>query len=46
MITAIGPMNSVNIPQDALIVQADGDFVMPGFIDVHAHWSGNKKVYN
>ncbi|KAF9555565.1 hypothetical protein CPC08DRAFT_820988 [Agrocybe pediades] len=28
------------IPEDATVIEANGGFVTPGFIDVHAHWNG------
>jgi Tol biopolymer transport system component len=37
-ITALGPRGSVNIPEGARIVDVDGMTIMPGIVDVHAHW--------
>jgi len=36
-IEAVGPAAAVRIPTDARIVRLDGKFVVPGFIDMHAH---------
>ncbi|KAH8830826.1 hypothetical protein DL96DRAFT_1594464 [Flagelloscypha sp. PMI_526] len=40
IIEDIGSEASVNIPKGAEIVDVEGGFVVPGFIDVHAHWFG------
>ena len=49
-IVAIGTEADVDIPEDAELVDAAGTWVLPGFIDAHAHlgvheegegWSGN-----
>lgn len=37
-ITAVGPAGSVAVPGDATAVDLRGKFVVPGFIDTHAHW--------
>lgn len=39
---AIGP--SINIPDDAQIIDADGRVVMPAFVDCHTHacWAGDR----
>ncbi|KAH7914053.1 hypothetical protein BJ138DRAFT_1177560 [Hygrophoropsis aurantiaca] len=29
-----------DIPRGATVIDAQGGFVIPGFLDVHAHWSG------
>lgn len=41
-IDAIGP--SLNIPNDAQIIDADGRVVMPAFVDCHTHacWAGDR----
>ncbi|HET7274806.1 MAG TPA: amidohydrolase family protein [Longimicrobiaceae bacterium] len=38
-ITAVGPANEVAIPANAKRVDVSGKYVMPGIIDVHAHYS-------
>ncbi|MBN6034837.1 amidohydrolase [Amycolatopsis sp. 195334CR] len=49
-ITAVGAEADVDVPEDAELVDASGCWVLPGFIDAHAHlgvheegegWSGN-----
>ena len=37
-ITAVGPSGSVAIPQGAREFDYSGKFIVPGFIDTHAHW--------
>lgn len=36
-ITQIGPSGSVNVPNDAQVVDATGKFITPGLWDTHAH---------
>ena len=36
-IIAVGPADQVNIPEGAEVINADGQTIMPGIIDVHAH---------
>ncbi len=37
-ITAVGPSGSVSIPPGATVFDATGKYVVPGFVDTHAHW--------
>lgn len=37
-IVGLGPLGRVKIPGGASIVDLSGRFVIPGFIDTHAHW--------
>ncbi len=37
-ITAVGPRGSVSIPPAARQIDVAGMFIVPGFIDTHAHW--------
>lgn len=39
-IAAIGPSNSVFIPQKTNIVDASGKFLIPGLVDMHVHLTG------
>ena len=36
-ITAVGPPDSVEIPEDAEIIDVSGKTLLPGFVDVHYH---------
>ena len=40
VIQTVGPSGKVEIPDGATVLEAQGSFVVPGFIDVHAHWNG------
>ncbi|KAK0227971.1 hypothetical protein IW262DRAFT_568411 [Armillaria fumosa] len=40
VIQAIGPVDDIPIPEDAVKFNANQGFVIPGFIDVHSHWGG------
>jgi imidazolonepropionase-like amidohydrolase len=49
-IVAVGKDANVDVPEDAEVIDASGSWVLPGFIDAHAHlgvheegegWSGN-----
>jgi len=37
-IVALGPSGTVSIPDDAHRVDVSGRYLVPGFIDTHAHW--------
>ncbi|KAI1784218.1 hypothetical protein LXA43DRAFT_1043367 [Ganoderma leucocontextum] len=39
-IEAIAGVHDFVIPYGATVLDAEGGFVVPGFIDVHAHWNG------
>ncbi|OCH90621.1 hypothetical protein OBBRIDRAFT_887531 [Obba rivulosa] len=39
-IMAVVSMQDAVIPEHAMILDVDGGLVVPGFIDVHAHWNG------
>ncbi len=38
-ILQVGPRGSVEIPEGARLINADGKYLLPGFIDAHAHLS-------
>jgi Tol biopolymer transport system component/imidazolonepropionase-like amidohydrolase len=38
-IKAVGPRTDVKIPEDVTVIRIDGQTVLPGFIDTHAHGS-------
>jgi imidazolonepropionase-like amidohydrolase len=38
-ITAVGPR--ARVPRGAVVIKADGKALLPGFFDVHTHWSPN-----
>jgi Tol biopolymer transport system component len=37
-ISAVGPRGEVTIPAGAREIDATGKYIVPGFIDTHAHW--------
>ena len=39
-IAAVGPSNSVQVPQDARVIDVAGKTIIPGLIDAHAHIRG------
>ncbi|EMD34385.1 hypothetical protein CERSUDRAFT_117254 [Gelatoporia subvermispora B] len=39
-IMAIVNMEDAVVPENAMLLDAEGGLVVPGFIDVHAHWNG------
>jgi hypothetical protein len=43
-IVAIGKHGTIAIPQEAKIVDAMGETIMPGIIDVHAHWTEVRRL--
>ncbi|KAE9398333.1 hypothetical protein BT96DRAFT_957632 [Gymnopus androsaceus JB14] len=45
VIAAIGREEQILIPAGAVTIDALGGFVIPGFIDIHAHWSGYTTRY-
>ncbi|KAJ7581528.1 hypothetical protein C8J56DRAFT_267327 [Mycena floridula] len=45
LIEFVGQDVSVSVPAGATVINADGGFVIPGFIDGHAHYSGYTTRY-
>ena len=43
-IQAVGKRGRVNIPQTATIINMGGKTIMPGIVDIHAHWSIKRSV--
>jgi imidazolonepropionase-like amidohydrolase len=41
IIKAVGPANTIKKPQNAKIIDVQGNFVLPGFIDTHTHLMAN-----
>lgn len=39
-ITAIGPANEVTVPNGAQVIEADGQYLIPGLTDNHSHPAG------
>ncbi|MCZ6888842.1 MAG: amidohydrolase family protein [Gammaproteobacteria bacterium] len=43
-IDAVGSVDTVEIPPDAHIIDVSGQFILPGFIDVHAHYRPLRRI--
>jgi imidazolonepropionase-like amidohydrolase len=41
IIKAVGPVNTIEKPQDMEIIDVDNSFILPGFIDTHIHLMAN-----
>eukprot|EP00026_Physarum_polycephalum_P003102 Phypoly_transcript_03111.p1 GENE.Phypoly_transcript_03111~~Phypoly_transcript_03111.p1 ORF type:complete len:824 (+),score=125.62 Phypoly_transcript_03111:125-2473(+) len=39
-IQSLGPSNTTEIPTGAIEMDVMGGYIMPGYIDAHAHWNG------
>lgn len=37
-IAAVGPSGSIEVPEKAVVKDVSGKFILPGFVDAHAHW--------
>lgn len=37
-IVGVGPQGSVDVPAGAVVRDVSGKFIVPGFVDTHAHW--------
>lgn len=38
-IVGVGAQGSVQVPADAVVRDVSGKFIVPGFVDTHAHWA-------
>ncbi|SCZ07735.1 amidohydrolase family protein [Alkaliphilus peptidifermentans] len=48
IIAEIGEFQTVNIPEDALIIEGEGKYLMPGLVDMHVHlwrYGGEDTLY-
>ncbi len=45
VISAIGKMGEIDIPANAEIIDANGNYVGPGFVDIHVHGGLNYATY-
>ena len=43
-IQAVGKSGKVKIPQSATVINMRGKTIMPGIVDIHAHWSHKRSV--
>ena len=44
LIEAVGERGTVKIPKAATIIEMDGRTIMPGIVDIHAHWGVKRSV--
>ena len=44
VIQQVGKDDSMEVPRGAKVINAQGGVVVPGFVDVHAHWNGDYTV--
>lgn len=40
-IEAVGKSGEIEKPKNAIEIDIEGGFILPGFLDVHAHWDGS-----
>ncbi|THV08005.1 hypothetical protein K435DRAFT_959464 [Dendrothele bispora CBS 962.96] len=45
VISQVGTVEEVSVPTGATVIDAHGGYLIPGFIDAHAHWSGYTVQY-
>ena len=43
-IEAVGPRGAVDIPEDADVIDVAGHFIVPGYVDTHAHFRVARRV--
>ena len=44
-ILKVGANNEIEIPADAVVIDADGAYVGPGFVDIHVHGGGGFETH-
>ena len=45
-IVNFGPQASIEIPAGAEVIDADGAYIGPGFVDIHIHGGGTENIYD
>lgn len=45
VITNVGKRTDIDIPDDACVIDADGAYVGPGFVDIHTHGGNGYSLY-
>ena len=43
VITAVGPADAIHVPAEARVIDVQGDYLMPGLINMHVHFCGSGK---
>lgn len=43
VITAVGPADAIPVPAKARVIDVQGDYLMPGLINMHVHFCGSGK---
>ena len=43
-IQAVGQFGNVDIPPSATVINMQGKTIMPGIVDIHAHWSHKRSI--
>lgn len=43
VITAVGPADAIHVPAEASVIDVQGDYLMPGLINMHVHFCGSGK---
>ena len=43
-ILAVGEADTVDVPEGARIIDVSGDFIVPGYVDTHAHFRPSRRV--
>ncbi|KAF7794297.1 hypothetical protein EIP86_005430 [Pleurotus ostreatoroseus] len=45
LIEDVIPCRNITLPSDAVVIDAEGAFITPGFIDIHGHWDVFNQFY-